>query len=432
VIKHLSSSIAASVVILFFTAIGGVLSARYLLPIGKGELTAVILWPTLLATIGNLGLVDAVTYYSARHHDDSRQILSTALALALGASAVLVAAGYFLLPVLLSKYGTVTVQSARSFLVYIPISLAATLMMATLQGNLRLGAYNALRAMVQILTVAGMLLAVVVGRATVWGFVAATLTANILTFSAATLVVLKTGWLRWPFPSVSARPLLRFGLQSQLGSLASVLNLRLDQMLMSTLMSAPLLGIYVVAVTVAGLATVPPATLGVIAAPRISWEQDPAARLHSWGRLLRFSVLLQLIFACALWTLAPSIVQLAFGPGFGASASVSRILIVASFPLGLNTMLAIGFRAFNRPLTPSTAETVSLGTTVIGLWLLLPRYGILGAAWASLVAYSVTCGYLFSRVYTQLGITPLELLEPRRKDWRDAWALFLRHVPEVV
>ena len=80
-IKHLSSSAAAALTVLAFTAIGGIMSARYLLPIGKGELTAVLLWPTLLVTLGSLGLTEAVTYYSATAPERSRAILSSALAL---------------------------------------------------------------------------------------------------------------------------------------------------------------------------------------------------------------------------------------------------------------------------------------------------------------------------------------------------------------
>src|SRR5437762_2512064 len=83
VFKHLSSSAAASLTVLVFTAIGGVVSARWLLPAGKGELTAVILWPTVLVAISGLGLTEAVTYYSARNRARSAEFLSTALVLAI-------------------------------------------------------------------------------------------------------------------------------------------------------------------------------------------------------------------------------------------------------------------------------------------------------------------------------------------------------------
>ena len=119
-----------------------------------------------------------------------------------------------------------------------------------------------------------------------------------------------------------------------------------------------------------------------------------------------------------------------FGPTVDASTRVARILIFASLPLGTNMLLSIGFRAFNRPLTPGAAEIVSLGATAIGLLLLLRRLGPEGAAWASLAAYSVTCAFLFSRTWTQLGIAPRDLLAPSRRDWLDVRALLLRRAPE--
>lgn len=429
-IRHLSSSAAATLIVLAFTALGGIVSARYLLPTGKGELTAVILWPSLLVSIGSLGLTEAVTYYSATAPARSAQILSSALAIALTISAVLVPLGYLLLPALLSHYDAATVQTARWFLLYVPVSLASVLMMAALQGNMRIDTYNALRTMVHVLTVGGMLCAVAAGRATVRGFALATFGANLVTFLTTTALVFKARWIGSPFSSVSAGLLLRFGLQSQLGSLASVLNLRLDQMLMSALMSASLLGIYVVGVTVAGVGALAPAAIITVAAPRISGETNAEAKLRAWGRLLRLSALLQLVLAVVLWVATPYVVRFGFGPSFVASTPVARILILASLPLGTNMLLAIGFRAFNRPLTPSTAEVVSLGATAIGLSLLLRRFGPEGAAWTSLAAYSVTCAFLLSRVKTQLGIAPRDLLTPSRRDWRDARALLLRRAPE--
>jgi O-antigen/teichoic acid export membrane protein len=348
------------------------------------------------------------------------------------ASAVVVPVGYFLLPALLSHYGPATVQTARWFLLYVPVSLVAVLMMSAMQGNMRIGVYNTLRSLVQILTVIGMVVAVGAGHATVRGFALATFTANFTTLAVSALLVAKAGWIGRAPALSTARPLLRFGLQSQLGSLASMLNLRLDQMLISALMGASLLGIYVVAVTVAGLASLVPATLVVVAAPRISGAKDPGARLAVWGRILRMSVLLQVLLAAVLWLVSPYLVRWFFGPSFETSTAVARILIVASLPLGANVMLTTGFRACNRPLTPSAGELVSLCVTVIGLALLLPKLGPAGAAWSSLAAYSVTCAFLFGQAYKQLGVTPAFLLAPQRKDWMDAIALLMRRAPQGV
>jgi O-antigen/teichoic acid export membrane protein len=429
VLQHLSSSAGASIAILGFTAVGGIVSARYLLPTGKGELTAVVLWPTLLVSLGGLGLTEAITYYSATTRDRTRQILSTALGLAGVSLAFLLPIAYAVLPTLLSHYSATTVQTARWFLLFVPVSLASVLMMAALQGDMQIAAFNTLRSLVQILTVAGMLLAVALGHATVRAFATATYVANLATFTTAAVLVIRSKWIGWPSMTM-ARPLLRFGLQSQLGTLASLANLRLDQMLMSVLMAASLLGIYVVAVTVAGLATLAPSAIIIVAAPTISGHMDPAAKVKTWGRLLRLSVLLQAAVAGALWIGAPYLIALFFGSTFAESTQPARVLIVASLPLGVNMVMAAGFRGFNQPLTPSTAELVSLGATVLGLALFLRPLGPTGAALASLIAYSVTCVFLMTKAWTHLGIRPSQLIAPNRRDWLDIRTKLQRRVPE--
>jgi O-antigen/teichoic acid export membrane protein len=431
-IRDISVSGAATLTVLLFTAIGGMVSARYLLLVGKGELTAIILWPTLLVNLGGLGLAEAVTFQCAITPPLSRQILSTAISLVLATSALLVPAGYLLLPSVLAHYGQATVATARMFLFFVPVSLVSVLMLAAMQGNMQLGPYNVLRTLVQILTVLGTLGIIVAGMVTVRGVALATLAANLVTLAAASELVWRRGWIGLPDWGVTGRQLLRFGLRAQLGSLASLLNLRLDQMLMSMLMSASLLGIYIVGTTVAGLAVLAPAVIVIVAAPKISGQPDLDGKLQAWGRLLRISILLQLVVAAVLWILTPLAISLGFGPSFEMSAPVTRILIVASLPLGINMLLSAGFRAFNDPLTPSKAELISLVATVAGLWLLLRRLGPEGAAYASLAAYSITCAFLFGRTRARLRISVRDLLVPSRQDFRDARALLPRRAPESV
>ncbi len=430
-LKHLGSSLVASLTILVFTAIGGVVSARYLLPVGKGELTAITLWPTFFATIAGLGLAEAVTFHTARTRHRSREVLSTALALTCASAVAFVAVGWVLLPHILGHYNEDTIRTARWFLFFVPVSISTTMVMGVMQGNLQLGAYNLFRALVHILTVAGMLLLVLAGHAGVWGFALAGLVAELVTLAAATLMACRSGWIGWPRTD-AVRSLLGFGLQSQVGTLASVVNLRLDQMAMSAFLSAPMLGVYAVAVTIAGVANIGPVAVGAVAFPRISGEHRAEARLRQWGQLLRISVLLQIALTAALWWATPLIVRICFGSSFSASTMPARILLIASLPLGINLMLATGFRACNRPMTPSTAELISIAATAGGLWLLLARYGPEGAAWASLLAYSVTCSYLLVQVRAQLHYSPLALFIPHRDDWLHGRAFVLRQMLRFV
>jgi len=418
--KDLSASVAASLVILAFTAVGGIVSARLLLPAGKGELTAVLLWPALLVSIGSLGMPEAIAYFSAGRPTRSRDIVASGLLVECATSAVLMVAGYALLPVLLDHYGPQTVKTARLLLVYIPISLATTALMGAIQGNLLLVHYNVLRAFVQIATVLGMIVLALSNRLSVLTFALAALAANVATLALAFWIAYRRGWVGGRPHAKAVSELLRYGLRSHVGSIASILNVRLDQMLMSAFLVASTLGVYVVAVTTASLVTLGPVALGLVAFPRISSAGAADAQVALWGRYVRAGAVLAFVAAAVMWYLAPTVIELCFGRAYASAAPVARVLIVAAVPLGVNMVLSAGFRAINRPLVASVAEIVSLGGTAVFLWMLLRPYGAMGAAWASLLAYSVSTMFMLSRTRGSAGALPASLFRPSQEDWKFA------------
>jgi Na+-driven multidrug efflux pump len=84
----------------------------------------------------------------------------------------------------------------------------------------------------------------------------------------------------------------------------------------------------------------------------------------------------------------------------------------------LNVILTAGYKAFNRPLVPGQAVLIGMGVTSVALFFLLPRYGILGAAWASLLAYSTSCVFMLCMLSRSVAIKPQDLMYPTRDDWK--------------
>ena len=60
----------------------GILAARLLGPVGRGELAAIQTWPSVMATIAMLGLPEAVVYFSAKEREQSGRYLGSAMVLA--------------------------------------------------------------------------------------------------------------------------------------------------------------------------------------------------------------------------------------------------------------------------------------------------------------------------------------------------------------
>jgi Na+-driven multidrug efflux pump len=81
-------------------------------------------------------------------------------------------------------------------------------------------------------------------------------------------------------------------------------------------------------------------------------------------------------------------------------------------------VLAGDFIGRGKPNWNTQASAVTLVINVaLCLWW-IPRAGILGAAWASSVAYALGAGIMLVRFQRVTGLRWREILTPQRADWR--------------
>lgn len=191
-----------------------------------------------------------------------------------------------------------------------------------------------------------------------------------------------------PDRALGAR-LLRFGLRSQVGGVMSLLNLRLDVVLLGSFADPATVGVYVVASKYAELLRLPALALTWVAYPKVAHEgavefTRRAGRSVSW--LLAVGAGTAAILALAAFPVLP----LVYGPEFASAtwpAALIAVGLVAEPAAGLATAYLMGT---GRPGTNSAVLGVGLAITVALDLLLIPTYGALGAAVASATAYLST------------------------------------------
>jgi len=389
----------STAVITVVTILGGIISARLLLPEGKGTLTAVMLWPSLLAALGALGIPDAVGYFAARDKERTSQVLSSGVAISFLVSVPLIIAGYLLMPILLPKYSINVIHLARVYLLYIPLNLLAVTFASSLAGRLKMAEYNVVRITVHLVFVATMPILYALGIFTFRTLAFASLFANLVALTAAFLMTKDHRWLQIAPSRVQAWRLVQYGIKGHIGSITSFANQRLDQLLMSILLPPVALGLYVVAVTVAAVTHLGVSTIAMVAFPHLANIKCRATQIRQLIGYLKVGFLLTVASGVLIWLCAPWVVSFFFGKAFTAAVGPSRILTIAGVLLGCNTLLSAGFKAFGMPLTSSHAELVGLVVTVIALAALLKPYQLLGAAWASLIAYASSFLFLSYSLY---------------------------------
>lgn len=365
---------------------GTLVLARALGPEGKGAVGAVLLVAALASYAGSPGLAPASIHAVARLGLPPAAVRGNALAAAAVLGLVTAIAALALAPHLLARAGPEAVQAGRLVFLCTPLALAQDYSLALLQG---LGRYD-------LFTVGRTL-----GRALYPALLVALGLAGALSVTtalAAWAVAAPAGLLLlWGLVdrAGAGQPQLRldllpryagYGLRLHLGTLAELIELRLDQLLLVLLLPPAALGQYTLAVTASELLTCLPSALAVVLLG--SPAAGPAAARAAAQRAIR-RALAALAAAGLLAALAaPWLVTRLLPASFAPAATAFQLLVPGTLALGLGRMLAGALAGQGHPLAAAPARLVSLGLTLVLAPLLIPRLGIAGAAVASTVASS--------------------------------------------
>jgi len=414
--SHLLSTGATDALLMALATVSGILVARLLGPAGRGELAIAVLWPSVLAAIGNLGLREAFTYELAKAPSLRARLTGLAILLALGQSILLVVLGFVLIPWLTRDQTPEVTRSALAFLWFIPANLLAAYALGLLQGDLAIAIFNMIRLSVSIVYFAAVLVLWAMGAVTVWNVTLGLLLANYVTAAFGVVAVLAKYSATWAIDPWLTKRLFSYGIRNHAGSISSFLNQRLDQMLMAVMLAPVELGLYTAAVNISGLARLGSGAFGTLVFPKVAAtdpaEQRTVAQLYS-----RLNVTITAASGLVLMATIPILVPLLYGSAYRPSVVPAEILTVAAVFVGIGQAWAGSLRGLGHPLEPAKAELISLVVTAIGLALTLQLWGILGASVTSLFAYLVSSVYMYIQIRRLLSLKLREVL------WPVSWAV---------
>lgn len=425
--KDISVSVAGTVVIQVANVATGLLAARLLLPEGRGELAAIMLWAGLVVEIGSLGLYDALLFRAATAAARPRELFAAMAAYTAILSAGLIAVGLVVVSLVFADDPPALRHLALIYLAaYLPTYLAALFISALFQGRIELVTWNVVRCLVPAAYLAFIGLAASLDHADVGGFAVAFVAAHVVSAAAGIALAARRGWVAWRVPFIEMRALLSYGLKVQLGEILNTLRQRLDQALVSLLLPSADLGLYVVALTVANAPMLLVHTIANVAFPKVSQQAEPGGKLVVFGRYFRFGLAITIASVIVLWVLAGWLVSLLFGQAFAPATPVVHVLLLGTIPFAAKVMFIQALKAWDRSLLISRAEFAGLVIAATALAVLLPRFGLLGAAWSLVLAQLVAASVMAWSLKRDLDFRLAELCRPTAADWEIVGALIAR------
>jgi antigen flippase len=363
-------------------ALTGVLLARLLGPGGRGEYAAITSLFGFALVLFEFGLAASVVYYVSRDRDRAGSYVGTVamllLPMALVGGFFLIAASYAFLRGFEGRGWTFF--AAAACLVF---SIAGTPAMSTLQA-LNIHKWNAIR-LLQPVVLGTSLACLAVWPAIHVGHVIQLFAASLAVRSIVAWLAyrkLDLSPLRFSRPTV--RPVLTFGALNLASTAPNSLNARLDQMLLALLIPFSQLGQYAVAVSLSVLVAPLTAAFGNVAFPQIArgLRVDEIAK-----SAVRGAFTVSLFGVGVVTLLAPMVVPILYGDGFGAVSRLLFFLAPGAVFFAVNQVLGDVLRGRGMPGLVARCEWVGVALTVVGLGLLVPRFGALGAAATSSLSY---------------------------------------------
>lgn len=225
---------------------------------------------------------------------------------------------------------------------------------------------------------------------------------------------LQVRWSSALIPGVLVVDLIRYAGLAYVAALLQFLNYRVDVWIVQYFSGSEQLGLYVLGANLAAMLWMLPRSASTVLMPAMAQDggtsEAGAARL---GRLVLSSTMLlalPLALSSVWW------IPLLYGRDFVGSAVPFVVLLVGSVPYALCILLGAALGARARLEVHLTAAGAGLVVTIVLDILLIPSFGIIGAAVASSVSYLVTT-MVVVRAFARLGGLPLRAcLIPQRGD----------------
>jgi O-antigen/teichoic acid export membrane protein len=398
--------------------VSGAILARGLGPDGKGAYELVVLMSTLGVSWGGLGVDLAVMYFAGQGVFAERDLKRTLLWLGALWGAALGMIGF-----VGTRYiGERVVPGVDPDLLLlaaglIPFLLTLQYQRAYLLGRDRLLAYNGINLAAAGATCLGVLLAVVGMRTGLHGAVWAYAVAHILTLG----LVLRLNHVPIIRPSPAkvaaiAGQLLKFGGKAQVGNTLQYFSYRADLFIINWFLGTASVGYYSVALALAEIIWYLPRSVALVLLPYIAaGSHEDAERVTPM--ICRQTMLLSLLTACGLAVLGPLIIMVCFGEAFWPAVWPLWLLLPGVVVASWVKPLASYQLGRGRPLTSLYIALLSVPFSIGAYLLLIPPFGIAGAAVASSISYATLTALELYFLFRVSSIRLVELLVPRRSDW---------------
>ncbi|WP_162527265.1 polysaccharide biosynthesis C-terminal domain-containing protein [Sphingomonas solaris] len=388
--------------------------ARLLGPAGRGLVSALTVPQQLSVNIAEMGMRQSTAFHLGRDIFPLHRLQPTLLTMVPIASiiAMVLSIGYFEFAHIAEGDWTLRLLAVAP----IPLLLCASYASGVFLGRQRIGEFRKTSWRPAFATL--LLVVILVGwaGAGVKGALIATVGGGIVSSVYALYLLGSESPLRLGFDREVASRLQRRGLSYAAALVILTLNYRVMILLLARESTLAEVGLYAQAMAIAELVWEIPTVLGSLLLSRGVNARDSLVFSRKVLLLARFSFVAAVLLSVGIGLAAEFLFPLLYGARFANSADICVALLPGIVAFIVFKVLNTDMAGRGKPWASMLIMLPVLVLNVVLGWLLIDRYGAIGAAFASSVGYLVaTVGYVL--LYSRLTGIPLrEMLLPQPGD----------------
>ncbi|THF73695.1 hypothetical protein E6C55_28155 [Cohnella fermenti] len=411
---------AVGVAVMLVGMASSVVTARWFGVEGKGEFSAIVFWPTLLAGLLSFGLPTSLIYNRRSRPEQSADVVRAGFLFQLPVCVLAGLAAWFGLPAWMGNYSEPIVRIAQWYTVLmLPLLLAMGLLSALAQSEENFRLYNGLRLYVPLSNLAGLL--------ALWAGGWLNQASASLVYLGTSLAVLvwslyrlkgqlAVGWFGRFADKGAVKSLFGYGSRVYGVELLGTLYGQCDKLIILALLSPRAFGLYTVVYTLSRVFNVVQTAVSSVAFPKVT-GQDPDRVVATVSRAFRLSFVLMLLALVPGLIVGRWLLGLLYGPPFLESATAFGLLSLECIIGGGSWILATSFNALGRPGLVAIRQAIALAATIGLLFALAPEYGLNGVAAAMLIG--ACCRLAITIAAMKLALkAPLKSVLFDASDWR--------------
>lgn len=181
-----------------------------------------------------------------------------------------------------------------------------------------------------------------------------------------------------------------YGVKAYFANISSMISYRADLYLVGLLTTVSSAGIYAIALQISERLFIVSQAVSTVLLPRLSGSNDnPAYQTILTSTIAKWTFLITIVAGIMLFYVTKWLLVPFFGEAYNASLEPMLILVIACSFSGYARVVANSLAAKNKPEWNLYIGLIAAGTNVVLNLLFIPKYGIMGAAYATCISFGI-------------------------------------------